>query len=361
MLQETTSKYQFNDNLEKCLLKNIKCYNDEHIENTFKEESLFSHDPLAYYCKNNGIGFVLETLNRNEALKKDFDKSFFEELAAKSKKALFANGTASKLFELYIETYLMRISFAYNMVEDSLSDSSKKFLTGVLERFPNLKNIITGSDSLFEIYFTKLFPMDNRSKDKTRTEPDDNAKESNQERISNYEKHTLGRKSSGICKLCPGLNNETYKKTLHYLYSFLTGNKLPESYSDDKIKDLKINIEVLAEYINKNECSEEDFIYIFRGGVDKSETSENPIINWQYGTEAEMTAFFLVCCGAEKDKDADDNLDPKPGKAGSKNCYSFNGKHIKLSEKKREAQKYYDSWCEILKLCVASAKKSENK
>ena len=239
LLQETTSKYQFNDNLEKCLLKNIRCHNDEHIENTIKKESLFSHDPLAYYCKNNGIGFVLETLNRNEALKKDFDKSFFEELAAKSKKALFANGTASKLFELYIETYLMRISFAYNMVEDSLSDSSKKFLTDVIGRFPNLKNIMTGSDSLFEIYFTRLFPMDRRN-GKDQTETEDGVKETKREIIDNHKKHTLGRKSSGIYKQCSGTNNinETYKKALHYLYSFLTGNKLPESYSDDPLAEL---------------------------------------------------------------------------------------------------------------------------
>lgn len=361
LLQETTSKYQFNDNLEKCLLKNIKCYNDELIEHIIKEESFFSYDTLAYYCRENGIGFVLETLNRNEALKKDFDTSFFEELAAKSKKTLFANGTASKLFELYIETCLMRISFAYNMVEDSLSDSSKKFLADVIERFPVLKNIITGSDSLFEIYFTRLFPMGDMNNDKAQTETDNDAKVSERKKIDNHEKYTLGGKSYRIYKLCTGTDNinETYKKALHYLYSFLTGNKLPESYSGDKTKNLKINIEFPVEYIDKNECSEEDFIYIFEGDKDKTKTSENPVINWSYGTEAEMAAFFLVCCGAEKGKDADDDLNPKPGKAGARNCYSFNGKNIKLSEKKRETRKYYDSWSKVLSLCVASAKKQK--
>lgn len=53
----------------------------------------------------------------------------------------------NKPFKYYIELYLAKISFSYNMVKNALPDDGIKFLIKQIDRFPDLKKWIIGPDS----------------------------------------------------------------------------------------------------------------------------------------------------------------------------------------------------------------------
>lgn len=91
-----------------------------------------------------------------DVLKKDFDKNFFDTLESKLSNYYLAT---NKPFKYYIELYLAKISFSYNMVKNALPDDGIKFLIKQIDRFPDLKKWIIGPDSFFDVYFTRLFPV----------------------------------------------------------------------------------------------------------------------------------------------------------------------------------------------------------
>lgn len=120
---------------------------------------------------------------------------------------------------------------------------------------------------------------------------------------------------------------------------------------------MKLDLGNKTEYINAKKCSEEDFIYILCGKKDKRSISKNPIIEW-INTQISMAAFFYACCAKDEVYAEEMVLSPDPGL--HKNCYSYNGKEIKLSIKKelKGIERYYKSWKAVIRLCNAEAKRS---
>lgn len=325
----------------------LNSYLERYIKNirTSSDES-FEHD-----CKNDGNYLILNSLKEHkDVLKKDFDKNFFDTLESKLSNYYLAT---NKPFKYYIELYLAKISFSYNMVKNALPDDGIKFLIKQIDRFPDLKKWIIGPDSFFDVYFTRLFPV------KEKAIIQNKKQNSKANIIDNSLQEQFDGKCSGITIFCPGQGDQAYILLLKYLYSFLTGQfafKDPKLTSDEA-KNMKLDLGNKTEYINAKKCSEEDFIYILCGKKDKGSISKNPIIEW-INTQISMAAFFYACCAKDEVYAEEMVLSPDPGL--HKNCYSYNGKEIKLSIKKelKGIERYYKSWKAVIRLCNAEAKRS---
>lgn len=326
----------------------LNSYLERYIKNirTSSDES-FEHD-----CKNDGNYLILNSLKEHkDVLKKDFDKNFFDTLESKLSNYYLAT---NKPFKYYIELYLAKISFSYNMVKNALPDDNSKFLIKQIDRFPDLKKWIIGPDSFFDVYFTRLFPV------KEEEIKQDKKQKSKAKLVDNSQQNRFNGKCCGITMYCQGWGDEEYNLILKCLYKFLTGEKIfPKSnLKSDELKDLKLNIDIETEYINAEKCSKDDFIYILHGKIEKKKVSANPIIEWTK-TQQSMTAFFYACCSKKTDYGEDENMEfsPDPGQQFNNKCYSYKGKAIKLSEKKQKYTKeYYKSWKAVIRLCAAENK-----
>ena len=354
-ISNSTKQYKLND-LSWLNRQNEMNYN-ETFKGFIKDMNVFSDDSLETDCQNNGSSFLLSSLNyHKDALKNDFDKSLFDTLSSKWEE-IHDYDSSPQLYAYYIELYLARISFSYNVVKNVIPNSN--ILTEIIARFPDLKKWIIGPNSFFDVYFTHLFPVNENKVDVIVQEQKPNSKAKS---VNNSKLNRFPDRCDGITKWCQGEDNETYTSALHYLYLFLTG-QIAFKKSDlksDEVSSIKLDIERKTEFINAERCSEEDFIYILHGKLDEKKVSENPIIEWKknqkIGTKIMMGAFFYVCCGAEIGKDELGNLRPNPG--GCSNCYSFNGEEVKLSELKNKGiDKYYKFWSAVIRLCCARAKK----
>lgn len=334
-------------------LDNTGLISNSYLERYIKNIRTSSDESFEHDCKNDGNYLILNSLQEHkDVLKKDFDKNFFDTLESKLSNYYPAT---NKAFKYYIELYLAKISFSYNMVKNALPDDGIKFLIKQIDRFPDLKKWIIGPDSFFDVYFTRLFPV------KEKEIKQDKKQKSKAKLVDNSQLDRFPKECKGITKWYQGEDDETYKSVLHYLYLFLTGQiafKKSELKSDE-VSSIKLDIERKTEFINAERCSEEDFIYILHGKFDKEKISANPIIEWKedekIGTRIMMGAFFYVCCGAEIGKDKLGNLEPNLGEYS--NCYSFNGEEVQLSEKRNKGiDKYYKFWSAVIRLCCARAK-----
>ena len=350
-------RYKLND--QSWLNKLNETNYNETINRSIKDVDVFKEDSLETECQNIGISFLLNSLNyHKEALKNDFDKSFFNTLQSECKK-MPDNDSIQIFFADYIESCLVRISYSYNVVKNIMPNGNSNILSKIIDLFPDFNKRIVGPNSFFDVNFTRLFPVKENKNDviKQNTKP--------QNIVNNFKKDKFNKKCKGITNFCQGLDDAIYTRTLHYLYLFLTGKiTFQESELKDDEKDsidsMKPDVSSVTEYINAERCSEQDFIYILCGETnEEKKPSENPVIEWkeaeETGTKIMMAAFFYVCCGAEIGKDGYQYLSPKIGKKS--NCYSFNGEKVKFSEQKNKGMdKYYIFWKAVIRLCCAKAK-----
>lgn len=350
-------RYKLND--QSWLNKLNETNYNETINRSIKDVDVFKEDSLETECQNIGISFLLNSLNyHKEALKNDFDKSFFNTLQSECKK-MPDNDSIQIFFADYIESCLVRISYSYNVVKNIMPNGNSNILSKIIDLFPDFNKRIVGPNSFFDVNFTRLFPVKENKNDviKQNTKP--------KNIVNNFKKDKFNKKCKGITNFCQGLDDAIYTRTLHYLYLFLTGKiTFQESELKDDEKDsidsMKPDVSSVTEYINAERCSEQDFIYILCGETnEEKKPSENPVIEWkeaeETGTKIMMAAFFYVCCGAEIGKDGYQYLSPKIGKKS--NCYSFNGEKVKFSEQKNKGMdKYYIFWKAVIRLCCAKAK-----
>ena len=327
-------RYKLND--QSWLNKLNETNYNETIDRSIKDVDVFKEDSLETECQNIGISFLLNSLNYHKgALKNDFDKPFFDTLQFECKE-MPAPDSIQISFADYIESCLARISFSYNVVKNIIPNGNS-ILTKIIDRFPDFNKRIVGSNSFFDVYFTHLFPIPIKE-NKNDVIKQNKKPNSKAHLVENFQLDRFPKECKGITKWYQGEDDETYASALHYLYLFLTGQiAFKESeLKSDEVRSIKLDIEIETEFINTERCSEEDFIYILHGKIDKKKVSANPIIEWKedkkIGTKIMMGAFFYVCCGAEIGKDELGNLKPNPGEYS--NCYSFNGEFVKLSELK---------------------------
>ena len=351
-------RYKLND--QSWLNKLNETNYNETINRSIKDVDVFKEDSLETECQNIGISFLLNSLNYHKgALKNDFDKPFFDTLQFECKE-MPAPDSIQISFADYIESCLARISFSYNVVKNIIPNGNS-ILTKIIDRFPDFNKRIVGSNSFFDVYFTHLFPIPIKE-NKNDVIKQNKKPNSKAHLVENFQLDRFPKECKGITKWYQGEDDETYASALHYLYLFLTGQiAFKESeLKSDEVRSIKLDIEIETEFINTERCSEEDFIYILHGKIDKKKVSANPIIEWKedkkIGTKIMMGAFFYVCCGAEIGKDELGNLKPNPGEYS--NCYSLNGEFVKLSELKNKGiDKYYKFWSVVIRLCCARAKK----
>ncbi len=350
-------QYKLNDQL--WLNRLNEANSNETINRSIKDVDVFNEYSLETECPNIGSSFLLNSLNyHKEALKNDFDKSFFNTLQSECKK-MPDNDSIQIFFADYIESCLVRISYSYNVVKNIMPNGNSNILSKIIDLFPDFNKRIVGPNSFFDVNFTRLFPVKENKNDviKQNTKP--------KNIVNNFKKDKFNKKCKGITNFCQGLDDAIYTRTLHYLYLFLTGKiTFQESELKDDEKDsidsMKPDVSSVTEYINAERCSEQDFIYILCGETnEEKKPSENPVIEWkeaeETGTKIMMAAFFYVCCGAEIGKDGYQYLSPKIGKKS--NCYSFNGEKVKFSEQKNKGMdKYYIFWKAVIRLCCAKAK-----
>ena len=136
--------------------------------------------------------------------------------------------------------------------------------------------------------------------------------------------------------------NKRYRKVLEYLFSILSGDDSILRYADEKNVEISNksfrNKSNLIEHTNKY-----DFIYILGGILYEGEkTSENPILNWNYKPQYELSSFLYAFYETKVEKS---QKDKRPiynilsecdlGSKQKCNCYSFNGKAIDLAEQYR--------------------------
>ena len=329
-------RYKLND--QSWLNKLNETNYNETINRSIKDVDVFKEDSLETECQNIRISFLLNSLNYHKgALKNDFDKPFFDTLQFECKE-MPAPDSIQISFADYIESCLARISFSYNVVKNIIPNGNS-ILTKIIDRFPDFNKRIVGSNSFFDVYFTHLFPIPIKE-NKNDVIKQNKKPNSKAHLVENFQLDRFPKECKGITKWYQGEDDETYASALHYLYLFLTGQiAFKESeLKSDEVRSIKLDIEIETEFINTERCSEEDFIYILHGKIDKKKVSANPIIEWKedkkIGTKIMMGAFFYVCCGAEIGKDELGNLKPNPGEYS--NCYSFNGEFVKLSELKNK-------------------------
>ena len=158
--------------------------------------------------------------------------------------------------------------------------------------------------------------------------------------------------------------NKRYRKVLEYLFSILSGDDSILRHADEKNVEINNksfrNKSNLIEHTNKY-----DFIYILGGILYEGEkTSENPILNWNYKPQYELSSFLYAFYGTKVEKS---QKDKRPiynilsecdlGSKQKCNCYSSNGKAIDLAERYRDQAKVKaEMWASIIYDCCTIVK-----
>lgn len=153
--------------------------------------------------------------------------------------------------------------------------------------------------------------------------------------------------------------NKRYRKVLEYLFSILSGDDSILRHADEKNVEINNksfrNKSNLIEHTNKY-----DFIYILGGILYEGEkTSENPILNWNYKPQYELSSFLYAFYETKVEKS---QKDKRPiynilsecdlGSKQKCNCYSSNGKAIDLAEQYRDRAKVKAKmWASIIYDC----------
>ena len=158
--------------------------------------------------------------------------------------------------------------------------------------------------------------------------------------------------------------NKRYRKVLEYLFSILSGDDSILRHADEKNVEINNksfrNKSNLIEHTNKY-----DFIYILGGILYEGEkTSENPILNWNYKPQYELSSFLYAFYETKVEKS---QKDKRPiynilsecdlGSKQKCNCYSSNGKAIDLAEQYRDQAKVKAKmWASIIYDCCTIVK-----